>query len=410
MGRDDERDDFDFSNDATQLSSRDLDGLADYLEEHERGVSRRLVDEIPPGLRIPRIVPDLRRVRPSPIEGAPTTLTAFLGIATGDLTPVRVDGWKQYTQRWPDDTPLASAVEAYFRGGGQSAWIAPLAKLTPENASDAAAALHRDVSLVAVVDDPAPAPEIVAAVSAALSGRRVMLLVEGPWTDAATARSAMSGDPATTVGAAGPDVAVYWPRVRVPSPTGVRSIAPLGPVAGAIVAGDLLAGVFSAPTGSRGALPGALGPVVTATPPEIAQLNPLGLNVIRELPDRGAMVWGARTLTTDPEWRYISVRRGAHFITASIERGLTWTASQPNAEPLWADVRREVDGFLTNLWRSGALFGQKPSEAFFVRCDRTTMTETDIAEGRLICMVGFAPLRPAEFIVLRLTARTAVQP
>jgi uncharacterized protein len=137
--------------------------------------------------------------------------------------------------------------------------------------------------------------------------------------------------------------------------------------------------------------------------------SPVNINVIRDFrPDnRGIRVWGARVVTADPDWRYVNVRRLLIYIEKSIDVGLQWVVFEPNAEPLWAQVRRTVGNFLTTVWRNGALEGTRPEEAYFVKCDRTTMTQTDIDNGRLICLVGVAPVRPAEFVIIRIGLWTA---
>jgi phage tail sheath protein FI len=122
---------------------------------------------------------------------------------------------------------------------------------------------------------------------------------------------------------------------------------------------------------------------------------------------RGIRVYGARCITYDTDWKYLNVRRLMIFIEKSINIGLQWVVFEPNAEPLWARVRRSISNFLTLVWRNGALEGTKPEEAFFVKCDRTTMTQTDIDEGRLICLVGVAPVKPAEFVIVRIGLWTA---
>jgi hypothetical protein len=118
-------------------------------------------------------------------------------------------------------------------------------------------------------------------------------------------------------------------------------------------------------------------------------------------------VWGARTLDPDPEHRYLPVRRLMIFLETSIDRGLQWVVFEPNGEALWARVREAVGTFLLTQWRAGALQGQTPDQAFFVRCDRTTMTQDDLDNGRLICEIGVAPVRPAEFVIFRIGQRTA---
>lgn len=136
-------------------------------------------------------------------------------------------------------------------------------------------------------------------------------------------------------------------------------------------------------------------------------LNPRGVNVIRAFPGRGIRVWGARTLSSDPLWKYVNVRRLFIFLEESIDEGTQWVVFEPNDIPLWARVRQTIVQFLTGVWRTGALAGATPEEAFFVKCDRTTMTQDDIDNGRLICVIGVAPVKPAEFVIFRIAQWTA---
>ena len=135
-------------------------------------------------------------------------------------------------------------------------------------------------------------------------------------------------------------------------------------------------------------------------------LNPQNINVLRFFPGRGNRVWGARVLTSDAAWKYINVRRLFIFVEESIDEGTQWVVFEPNDEPLWARVRQTVTNFLTSVWRIGALQGATADEAFFVKCDRTTMTQDDIDNGRLICVIGIAPVKPAEFVIFRIQQKT----
>jgi phage tail sheath protein FI len=142
---------------------------------------------------------------------------------------------------------------------------------------------------------------------------------------------------------------------------------------------------------------------------EIARLGEGAVNVLRMVRG-GVRLWGTRTFTSDAEWKYVNVRRLLIFLEASIDRGLQWAVFEPNAEPLWAEVRRTVGDFLRVRWRDGDLRGTRPEEAFFVRCDRTTMTQGDLDDGRLVCVIGVAPLKPAEFVIFRIGLWTADRP
>lgn len=136
-------------------------------------------------------------------------------------------------------------------------------------------------------------------------------------------------------------------------------------------------------------------------------LNPLGVNCLRYFPGRGYRVWGARTISSDPEWKYVNVRRYFIYLEASLDRGTQWAVFEPNGEALWANIKETVTSFLYNEFVSGALLGATPQEAFFVKCDRSTMTQADLDNGRLICLVGVAALKPAEFVIFRIGQKTA---
>ena len=137
-------------------------------------------------------------------------------------------------------------------------------------------------------------------------------------------------------------------------------------------------------------------------------LNAAGVNTIRKFPGRGIRVWGARTLSSDSEWKYVNVRRLFAFLERSIYEGTRWVVFEPNDERLWARVRDTIRLFLRAQWRAGALMGRTEDQAFFVACDRSTMTEDDLLSGRLICEIGVAPLRPAEFVIFRIGQWTTV--
>jgi len=175
-------------------------------------------------------------------------------------------------------------------------------------------------------------------------------------------------------------------------------------VAGVYARSDVERGVWKAPANEvlRGAV--GLDPDFSTGDQEI--LNPRGVNCIRALPGRGIRVWGARTTSSDPLWRYINVRRLFLYIEESIDQGAQWVVFEPNDQRLWARVRQTVSDFLTTVWRSGALMGTTAEEAFFVKCDETTMTQNDLMTGRLIVLIGVAPVRPAEFVIFRIAQWT----
>jgi uncharacterized protein len=185
-------------------------------------------------------------------------------------------------------------------------------------------------------------------------------------------------------------------RVRVP---------PGGHTLGVYARSDTERGVYKAPANEI--LRGALDLVIDVNDGVQAAMNPRGVNAIRRFPGRGIRVWGARTLSSNGLWKYVSVRRLFIFLERSIYEGTQWVVFEPNDDKLWARVRDTVRLFLRSQWRSGALFGRTEEEAFFITCDRTTMTQDDILNGRLICEVGIAPVRPAEFVIFRVFQHTA---
>jgi phage tail sheath protein FI len=200
--------------------------------------------------------------------------------------------------------------------------------------------------------------------------------------------------------------ALYYPWIEVMDPLTKRPMMmpPSGHIAGLWSRVDSSRGVHKAPANE--VVMGANGLAFQVTAAEQGELNRVGINAIRAFPGRGIRVWGARTLSSDPEWRYINVRRLFNFVEKSIEGGTQWVVFEPNDERLWARVRQSISNFLTTVWRDGALEGTKAEEAFFVTCDRTTMTQDDIDNGRLIAVVGIAPVKPAEFVIFRIQQKT----
>ena len=179
-----------------------------------------------------------------------------------------------------------------------------------------------------------------------------------------------------------------------------------GGVAGGMARTDAQRGVWKAPAGLEATLNGVAELAVPLTDGDIGRLNPLGVNCLRALPAAGRVVWGARTMQgadrLASEWKYIPVRRTALFIEESLFRGTQWVVFEPNDEPLWAQIRLNVGAFMNTLFRQGAFQGATPREAYFVKCDKETTTQADIDVGVVNIHVGFAPLKPAEFVVIRL--------
>lgn len=196
--------------------------------------------------------------------------------------------------------------------------------------------------------------------------------------------------------------AFYYPWIKVYDPlTRLNKLVPAGGhMAGIYARSDTERGVHKAPANE--VVRGAVGLEFSITKGEQDILNPKGVNCIRAFPGRGIRIWGARTLSSDALWKYINVRRLFLFLEESIDEGTQWVVFEPNHENLWARVKQSITQFLTRVWKDGALMGTTPEEAFFVKCDRTTMTQDDIDSGRLIVLIGVAPVKPAEFVVFRI--------
>ena len=201
--------------------------------------------------------------------------------------------------------------------------------------------------------------------------------------------------------------AMYHPWLEMYDAGSKRSayFPPSGAMAGIYARTDIERGVHKAPANE--VVRGCTGLSVTYNNAEQDMLNPNGVNLIRRFPGQGIRVWGARTASSKPLWKYINVRRLFIFLEESIKANTNWVVFEPNSTTLWNRVTRTIETFLATCWRDGALAGSTPSEAFFVECGPTTMTQDDIDNGRLICQIGIAPVKPAEFVIFRITQKTA---
>ena len=237
--------------------------------------------------------------------------------------------------------------------------------------------------------------------------RRAFLLIDPPKTT--TKPDAMG---ALATGSALPkskNSAVYYPWIKIADPLNggkLRDVAPSGTIAGLYARTDSARGVWKAPAGTEATLVGAQGVAYPLTDGENGTLNPMRRQLHPQLPGLRHVAWGARTLRgadqMADEWKYIPVRRTALFIEESLYRGTQWVVFEPNDEPLWAQIRLNLGAFMHNLFRQGAFQGKTPREAYFVKCDPETTTQNDINLGIVNILVGFAPLKPAEFVVIKL--------
>jgi uncharacterized protein len=208
--------------------------------------------------------------------------------------------------------------------------------------------------------------------------------------------------------------AIYYPWVMIANPLARPgrddipreiSLPPSGFVTGIYARNDVQRGVHKAPANE--VVRGALRFEVDVNFGQQELLNPMGVNCLRLLSGRGYRVWGARLISSDPEWKYVSDRRYFNYLEASIDRGTQWAVFEPNGERLWGNIKQTITDFLYNEWNNGALLGSTEEEAFFVRCDRSTMTQNDLDNGRLVCLIGVAIVKPAEFVIFRIGQKTA---
>jgi uncharacterized protein len=326
------------------------------------------------------------------IDGVDTSNAAFVGsVASGaPAAAVEVRSLLDYDRAFGSaDGELRRAVRLFFDNGGRRAVVAG----TPGQLADGLDLLTNvRFSILAIPDagglDPPDAAALLIDAVDLCEERRAFLVVDPPAVLALG--DALAWIP--TLGS-GRNAAAYFPRMLA----GATETAASGAVAGVYARTDLERGVWKAP--AREVVRGITGLTIQLTDGDVATANAASLNVIRN--QQGLRVWGARTLSSDPEWKYVNVRRLALFIERSISEGLQWAAFEPNTETLWNIVRTSVEAFMRRLFQQGAFEAAREEDAYFVRCDRTTMTQDDIDNGRLIVVVGFAPARPAEFVVVR---------
>ncbi len=241
---------------------------------------------------------------------------------------------------------------------------------------------------------------------------RALFIVDGDpnWTTPAQVTAALGATPALGISSNNqPNSALYVPYLRAPDPlqgNAIVNFPPCGAIAGVIARTDARRGVWKAPAGLDAGIAGIQELKVKLTDGENGILNPLGVNCLRTFPASGNVVWGARTLAGSDalasEWKYVPVRRTALYLEESLYRGTQWVVFEPNDEPLWAQIRLNVGAFMHNLFRQGAFQGTTPREAYLVKCDKETTTQTDVNNGVVNILVGFAPLKPAEFVIIQI--------
>ncbi|MEU5046257.1 phage tail sheath family protein [Streptomyces griseorubiginosus] len=287
-----------------------------------------------------------------------------------------------------------------------------VAELTESSFGDAFTRLDHvsDFSLLAVPGESTPAmADLGMAYCANRPLQDVFYLAETGRDDDTVADATAFRSRLTTSNSYG---ALYFPWVKSLDPSG-RSAEPIllppsGCVAGLYARIDASRGVWKAPAGTEAGLNGVVGLGAELSDVDHGNLNPRGIDVIRRFPGAGVVVFGARTISADPQWRYVPVRRTAIMLRVSIYNGIQWAVFEPNDEPLWSQLRLSIGSFMTTLFRQGAFQGSTPSEAFFVKCDAETTTQADVDAGVVNVLVGFAPLKPAEFVVVKISQQAGL--
>ena len=348
------------------------------------------------------------------IAGVPTSASAFIGAATkGALNkPIRVRSVGEFEQtfgRLRTDLELGYAIRQFFLNGGSDAWIVRASRaLAPARVTEAIKALNAAESLNLLAIPGVTHPKVIEFAVDYCARRGIFLLIDPPVSadDVPMMQQFANSLPKSR------DAAVYFPRVIIRDPVNgqPRATAPGGTVAGMMARCDAARGVWRAAAGSDATLAGIDALETNLTDRDVTALAAAGVNCLRAFPGRPFIAWSARTLASaernEPEWKYVPIRRLSIFVETSISRGTRWTVFEPNDEPLWKRLRTSIDEFLLRLWQQQAFAGTKPQDAFFVRCGRDqTMTANDIANGVLNIEIGFAPVRPAEFVIVRIQHR-----
>lgn len=375
-----------------------------------------------------------------PIAGVSTSTTAFVGpTLAGPIgsPPALLTSYANFEQIYggsddlgfaPHLNHIAHGVRAFFAEGGARLYVVRVAHPSKTAAGTAKVAptladykkafrLLSDLPDVSIVAAPGhtafPAP-IAKGVAGQLVAHaeelryRIAVLDTPPGQTPADAKTWKGNFDSKFAALYYPWIVVANPSFRPANPVSSPAITlpPSAFMCGIYARTDAARGVFKAPANVP--VQSALRFERVLTTSDQADLNVLGINCLRAFTGRGNLVWGARTISSDPEWKYINVRRYDVYLERSIDLGTQWVVFEPNAEPTWANVRTLVTNFLLNEWRSGALQGTKTEQAFFVQCGLgTSMSQNDLDNGQLICEVGFAPIQPAEFFVFRIGQKMA---
>jgi len=372
---------------------------------------------------------------PGPIQGVSASKTAFVGLVERGAVDASsaLTSFVEFEAAYGGAPSLevsgvtvpnymALAAWAFFENGGQQLYVSRVAAEDGSNNLVPTAADYRNalgaiegvkgISIVAAPGSSAALPthrdeaamggvaailaELIAHVS---QSRYRFAVLDAPRGFSLTDVEALRG------GIDSRDAALYYPWVTMANLLAGKSgeqisVPPSGFICGIYARSDAQQGVFKASTNQP--VMAAVGLERAISDDEAKTLNGLGINCLRSFHERGILVWGARTVSSDQEWKYVNVRRYVAYLGHSVDQGTQWVVFEPNGPPLWAAIKSAIENFLMTEWRHGGLLGIKATDAFFVRCDETTMTQTDIDNGQVNCVVGVAVLRPAEFVIFRI--------
>lgn len=391
-----------------------------------------------PGVYIEEVSSALR-----PIQAVPTSIAAFIGVAPDGAArvgeAVRIEDWSTFARIYVRDkgatTHLANAVYGFLTNGGTTCYVVNVGQAG--NLTQALNELERidEIAIVAmpgatdpithdallthcerlrdrvaVLDAPAHVTDIQALTQVAVveAAKKKDPAKEG--ADPAAAgkdRKAAAGRSRVSPGGFG---AEYYPWIVAKDPVKgeIVEMAPSGHIAGIYARTDATRGVHKAPANE--VIRGAVGVSHRVTREEQGTLNPAGINCIRYFGQSGVRVWGARTLDeAASEYRYVPVRRFVCMVSESLEEALQWVVFETNHEPLWKAIRRDITAFLTLLWRQGMLKGETPEQAFFVKCDAETNPEDVVAAGQVVTTIGLSVVKPAEFVVIRISQQAGAE-
>ena len=391
-----------------------------------------------PDYRAPGVYVEEIPTGPRPIQAVGTSTAGFVGVAPDPDAllneAIGIDSWVQFVNKFAakgEPTPLAQAVYGFFLNGGSRCYVVNVGrKGSQDNAISGGAKERVGLDVLKAIDEV----KIVAAPGYSDAGSHAALVAhcEDPTLRDRVAILDPPGDlkdieglkrgeaeaaaapPAAGASAPAPGLhpsqsddgfATFyfpWILVRDPfNPVGTIAVPPSGHVAGVWARTDATRGVHKAPANET--IRGAVGVNYSVTRAEQEELNPIGVNCIRVFGREGVRIWGARTLAAESsEWRYVNVRRLFNMIEESIARSTRWVVFEPNDESLWKSIRRDINAFLLMVWRDGALMGATPEQAFFVKCDADTNPPESINQGRVVIVIGIAPVKPAEFVIFKI--------